>query len=212
MTGTNAIIDLSHHNGAVDLGRARAAGIAGVIHKATQGTTYVDPMFAANRVKAAAAGLLFGAYHFGTGGDGGPQADFFLRTVQPAARDLLVLDFEENTAGPSMTLDQARAFVSRVRSATGRWPGLYGGHYLKEQLGAQADALLSNCWLWLSQYGANAVCPSAWHAWTMWQYTDGAVGPDPQPVDGIGVCDRTTYNGTLAELMDFWSAANATNA
>jgi lysozyme len=207
MTGSNVIIDLSHHNGAVDLHKAKADGIVGVIHKATQGLTYVDPMFTANRQKAADAGLLFGAYHFGTGsGDGGAQADFFLHTVQPTDSDLLVLDFEENTGGVTMTLDQARDFVGRLQSSTGRWPGLYGGHYLKQMLGSGDDPVLSNCWLWLSQYGPSAVIPGAWDSWTLWQYTDGSVGPNPKPVDGVGVCDRNTYNGTLAELMDFWGA------
>jgi lysozyme len=209
MTGANVIIDLSHHNGAVDLQKAKEDGIAGVIHKATQGLTYVDPMFAANRQKAAAAGLLFGAYHFGTGADGAAQADFFLQTVQPAASDLLVLDFEENTAGPTMTLDQARAFITRVHVATNRWPGLYGGHYLKQMLGAQDDPVLANCWLWLSQYGPDAVIPSAWDSWTLWQYTDGSVGPSPQPVAGVGACDRSCYNGTVDDLMAFWGVPNA---
>ncbi len=67
MAESNTIIDLSHHNGDVDLGRAKAAGILGVIQKATQGTGYKDPTFDANREQAIQAGLLFGAYHFGTG-------------------------------------------------------------------------------------------------------------------------------------------------
>jgi Glycosyl hydrolases family 25 len=45
----NSVIDLSHHNGAVDLGKASAAGILAVIHKATQGRTVVDPTYAPNR-------------------------------------------------------------------------------------------------------------------------------------------------------------------
>ena len=40
----NVIVDLSHHNGNVNLAQAKAPGIVGVIHKATQGTSYVDPM------------------------------------------------------------------------------------------------------------------------------------------------------------------------
>ena len=43
-------------------------GIVGVIHKATQGTTYVDETYASRRVEALACGLLWGAYHFGVGG------------------------------------------------------------------------------------------------------------------------------------------------
>lgn len=90
----NVVVDLSHHNCNVDLGQAQSAGIVGVVHKATQGTSFVDPEYATNRAKAKAAGLLWGAYHFGAGADGVEQADFFLKTVQPGPQDLLVLDFE----------------------------------------------------------------------------------------------------------------------
>jgi GH25 family lysozyme M1 (1,4-beta-N-acetylmuramidase) len=41
----NGVIDLSHHNGKVDLQKAADSGIVGVIHKATQGQDYVDPTF-----------------------------------------------------------------------------------------------------------------------------------------------------------------------
>src|SRR5262245_22375804 len=95
----NGVIDLSHHNGTVDLQAAAASGIAGVIHKATQDQTYVDPAFTANRALAQRAGLLWGAYHFGTGADGVVQADWFLQTVQPDAATLLVLDLEANPQG-----------------------------------------------------------------------------------------------------------------
>ena len=116
MTGSN-IIDLSHHNGPVDLQKAQADGIAGVIHKATQGLTYVAHMFATNCRKAAAAGPLFGAYHFGTCADGSAQADCFLQTVQPSDTGLLVLDFEENTAGATMTLDRAATSSQASRAS-----------------------------------------------------------------------------------------------
>jgi len=52
----NAVVDISHHNGNIDLQQAKADGIIGVIHKATQGTTGLDPMYQTNRAKAAAAG------------------------------------------------------------------------------------------------------------------------------------------------------------
>jgi lysozyme len=38
---------------------------------------------------------------------------------------LLVLDFEPNPSGSSMTLEEARAFVTHVHTVTGRWLGLY---------------------------------------------------------------------------------------
>ena len=201
----NGVIDLSHYNGSVDLGRASASGILAVIQKATQGRTFVDPTYVPNHEAALKAGLLWGAYHFGTGGDGVQQAAHFLDTVAPSAGNLLVLDFEANHQGPSMSLEEARAFVTHVREATGRWPGLYSGHYIKELLGAQVDPVLANCWFWLAQYGPTAVVPVGWSTWTMWQYTDGAMGPEPHAVEGVGRCDRTRFHGTAAELLRFWA-------
>ncbi len=212
MRGTNSIVDLSHHNGEPNLLKAKASGIAGVIHKATQGTSFIDPMFAANRAQAKDAGLLFGAYHFGVGGDGVHQAAFFLETVRPGDDELLVLDFEANPQGASMTLAEAREFVTHVKAVTNRWPGLYSGHYLKELLGGATDSVLVNCWLWIAQYGPAPVIPPAWKKWTLWQYTDGAHGPQPHTVDGIGACDRDTFNGTFDELRTFWKPGLAVAA
>jgi GH25 family lysozyme M1 (1,4-beta-N-acetylmuramidase) len=201
----NAVVDLSHYNGDVDLEVAKQDGILAVIHKATQGFVFADPLYAVNRAKARAAGLFWGAYHFGTGGDGVAQAEHFLQTAKGEARDLLVLDLEYDTQGPSMTLEEARAFVRHLHFATGRWPGLHAGYYLKELIGAQADPVLGQCWFWLAQYGPTAVVPPAWQTWTLWQYTDGAVGPEPHQVQGIGRCDRDRFHGDAGALRTFWS-------
>ena len=42
----NAVIDLSHHNGKVDFAKAKADGIVGAIHKATEGLTFADRKYA----------------------------------------------------------------------------------------------------------------------------------------------------------------------
>ncbi|HVO79612.1 MAG TPA: glycoside hydrolase family 25 protein [Terriglobales bacterium] len=208
MPTSNIVVDLSHFNATVDLAAARQAGIVGVIHKATQGWQYRDPLYAVHKTKAMAAGLLWGGYHFGVGADGVVQAEHFLETVNPDAGTLLVLDFEGNPQGPSMDLEEARAFVTHIQNVTGRWPGLYGGHYLKQLLGTNTDPVLANCWLWLSQYGPTAVIPRNWSQWTMWQYTDGAMGPPPYEVAGIGRCDRDMFNGSEADLRSFWLSAS----
>ena len=201
----NCIIDLSHHNGdAHDFARTRTEGIVGVIHKASQGLSLGDAMYGRNRAAAVEAGLLWGAYHFGTGADGVAQADHFLDATGDPAGVLMALDLEPNPSGPSMDLAQARAFVVRVHDRTGRWPGLYSGHTIKALLGARHDAVLANCWLWLAQYGPRAVVPANWQTWTLWQYTDGTVGGDPKSVAGIGRCDRSRFNGTEANLRKLW--------
>lgn len=205
----NAVIDLSHHNANPDFAAAREAGILGVIHKATQGSTYIDPTFHERRGQALAAGLLWGAYHFGTGGDGAGQADFFLATVEPVPTDLLVLDFETNTGGTTMSLAEAEAFVERVKEKTGRYPGLYSGDsFLLQTLGYNTTTVLKECFLWLARYDvAMPEVPPAFPCFTLWQYTDGNLGSEPHEVDGIGACDRDQFNGDEAGLRRLWGVA-----
>lgn len=205
MPYADVVVDISHHNGNVDLARAGQSGVIGVIHKATQGTLYVDPLYHQNCKQASAGNILWGAYHFGVGGDGVVQAEFFLNTVQPSADTLLVLDFEGNPQGASMNIEEAREFIVHINSVLGRWPGIYGGYYLKNFLGGLSDPTLQNCWFWLSQYGPTLVVPPNWSSWTLWQYTDGAMGVHPAPVPGIGLCDRNYYCDTPDQLREKWS-------
>ena len=202
----NVVIDISHHNGNVNLAKAKEDGILGVIQKATQGQTFKDPTYQRNRQKAKDAGLLWGAYHFGTGSDGLKQAQHFLDVVGNDPRTLLVLDFEPNPTGPSMDLEEARAFVTHINEERSRFPGFYSGHYIKQLLGTSTDPILAACWFWLAQYGPTPVVPRNWKTWTMWQYTDGALGPKPHTVKGIGRCDRDKFNGSEAQLRKFWEA------
>ena len=211
----NAVIDISHHNQVTSFATARQAGILGVIHKATQGPGYADPTFAASRTRIEDAGLLFGAYHFGTAGDADAQAQ---RLLSVAGQDtLLVLDFESNPQGGSMTLDEAEQFVHHIFQATGRYPGLYSGATIKQALTAAGitspgQTELSKCWLWLAQYATTPLVPKAWSTWTLWQYTDGAAGNGPYEVPGVGRCDRDQFNGTADELLRFWQLAQGTQA
>ncbi|HEV7859167.1 MAG TPA: glycoside hydrolase family 25 protein [Pyrinomonadaceae bacterium] len=205
----NVVVDLSHHNASVDFKAAQANGIVGVIHKATEGVGYTDNMYAGRRSEALAAGLMWGAYHFGSADDGVAQAKYFLSVVNPGPNDLMVLDFEQNYNSKgqptsSMTLQQAEDFLTYVQSQTGRWPGFYSGSYIKQLLGSNRNSTLVNCWFWLAQYGPTPQVPATWTTWTMWQYTDGTNGPQPHSVNGIGNCDRDQFNGSLDGLRRLW--------
>jgi lysozyme len=206
---TTEVIDISHHNNLSSVAKVAADGVLAIFQKATQGSRFIDPTFVANKKKILEGGLLFGAYHFGTAGDPIGQADFFVRQAGPDA--LLVLDFEGNPQGLDMSLLEAEQFVHRVNELTGRYPGLYSGHTLKEALASQgitsaAQTELSKCWLWIAQYAQSPLIPKVWKDWTFWQYTDGAVGPEPHTVNGVGRCDRDHFNGTAAQLKAFWKA------
>src|SRR5512138_3898457 len=77
--GLDAVIDISRGVTVTDFRRVRASSILGVLHKASEGSDYADIAYAGRRPQAEAAGLLWGAYHFGTAGASGEQqAAFFL--------------------------------------------------------------------------------------------------------------------------------------
>jgi lysozyme len=203
----NGVIDLSHHNTVASFARIRDAGVLGIIHKATQGTSFVDANYDENRAGARAAGLMWGAYHFARKGDVARQVTHFLSVAGAQAGELLVLDFEPNTTEGTMTLAEAEEFVGLVKERTGRFPGVYGGQsFLKETLGNGTTTLLANCWLWIARYSSQfPVVPPAWPGFTLWQYTDGNAGPQPHQVPGVGRCDRDKYNGDEAALRAFWA-------
>jgi lysozyme len=202
----DSVIDVSHFDGSPDWTKVRAAGIQGVVHKATQGKTYVDPTFATARVTVPAAGLLWGAYHFGTGDEPGKeQAQFFLDTVKPDAQTVCAIDFETNPTGTQMTLPEMLDWINTVEQATGRWPIVYGGKSLLfTDIASTPEPTLAKCPLWIAQYTtapapAN-IPPQVWQTWTLWQYTETGT------VDGITVdVDRERFNGTADELTAWWS-------
>jgi lysozyme len=201
------VVDLSHFNAPPNFPAAKAGGVLGVIHKATQGTGFVDNKYAARRGPATGAELLWGAYHFGTGDDVDDQVDHYLETAKPDASTLVALDFEQNTVqgGTSMSLDQAKAFLQAIETKLGRKAVLYGGAYLKQKLAGQADAYLASHRLWWAQYSAAPSLAPGWPTYWLWQYTDGHHGTINQ-VPGIGLCDVDTYQGTDAQLAQEWAS------
>ena len=195
----NVVVDLSHYNTVTSWHAIRAAGIYAVIHKATQGISFVDDQYTTRKQGAMAAGLLWGAYHFGDCSDPTAQAQHFLDTIQPELTDLLVLDFEP--CDDTMTVPHAEAFVEEIWAQTGRAPGLYSGQsFLTDCLQGATHTLLQACWLWLARYSSSMpVVPPLWDTWTMWQWTDQGTVP------GIsGPCDRNRFNGDLNGLYRLW--------
>src|SRR5258705_2680514 len=109
----NAVIDISHHNGHPNFQTCKSVGVLGVIHKSSQGVTYRDSMYTINKRKVLDAGLMWGAYHFGTYGNGALQAATMLDVVRPDDKTLLVLDYEPNVHS-QMRLEQARGFIAHI--------------------------------------------------------------------------------------------------
>ncbi len=225
--GLDAVIDISHNVVVSDFTAARRrSNILAVIHKSSEGGDWVDPSYAVRRPQAAQAGLLWGAYHFGTRQySGARQAAAFLAAARPAPDTLIALDFESNDGNPrnTMTLAQAEQFVATVQQATGRLPLLYtrpdwanGGRSGRARIGlGQAiggQSILARCELWLADYRDQPEVPLAWadRGWRLWQYAGddmedkAAYGSVPKSVAGVSHSDRNLFAGDVAALYRFW--------
>jgi lysozyme len=226
--GLDAVIDISHNVRVSDFNQVRRSNILAVIHKATEGGDWVDPSYSERRVQAESAGLLWGAYHFGTRQyPGARQAAAFLAVARPGPKTLLSLDLEPNDGNPgnTMRLAQAEEFVRVVQQATGRLPVLYThaawangqrfgkhGHRLDRPI--EPDSILARCDLWLGDHREEPEIPYTWtdRGWRLWQYLadesekDAAYGSVPRAIPGITHCDRNLFAGDTAALHRFWGS------
>lgn len=201
----DTIIDM-RHGGLPDFVAAQAAGIVAVIHKATEGGSFRDPEYPTRRDTCKRLGLLWGSYHFVSGMSVTDQVANYLTWGAPATDELMCVDYERSTSGPDMSLEQLERMVVLLESETGRSPMIYGGHLLRHALGLEASPILARCGLWYSRYAESPVGipPQVWSRYTLWQYTNGAAGPLPHHVPGVGRCDRSVFNGTVEELHAQW--------
>lgn len=203
------VVDLYHGDRVSSFAKAADAGVWGVIHKATTGATGKDSKYAGRRPRALAAGLLWGAYHWGTNADVERQIDNFLRVADPDERTLVALDYED-TPGNQMTLAQARDFLGGVAERLGRKPVLYSGHLIKDDLGSTVDPFFGGHRLWLAHYNASPKVQASWSAYWIWQYTDRRTGLEPNRVPGMpgdaeGNLDCNMYDGTREQLAASWA-------
>jgi len=226
LLGLNAVIDLHHANAVRSFVPARdESGILAVIHKASEGD-WLDPRYDERRRMAEDAGLLWGAYHFGTRQNPGrTQARIFLDQARPDTATLVVLDLELNERAPdnSMQIGAAEDFAREILAATGRLPVLYihpawaDGEVIRgRSLGGPIlpGSLLAACDLWLADYRFEPELPRAWtgRGWKMWQFAgDDPNGGGPfrdqsRQVRGVDRCDRSVFAGGRDRLIRYWTA------
>ena len=206
------VVDLYHNDNVTSFATAAANGTWGIIHKASTGGTGTDPAYAGRRQQALDAGLLWGAYHWGTAHEPvSDQVDNFLSAARPDANTLVALDYEE-TQGNQMTLAQAREFLTLLEQQLGRKAVLYSGGLIKEQLGSTVDPFFGSHRLWLAQYGTMSPSVQAsWQTYWLWQYTDSKTGTQPSSMPGIpgdanGNLDCNSYLGTRDQLVEEWAS------
>jgi lysozyme len=205
------VLDLSHGTKVTSFANARAAGLIGVIHKASTGMSGHDELYAERRTAAREAGLLWGAYHWGTARPVADQVENFLTAADPDDETLVALDYERDV-GNQMSLEQAREFLERIQDRLGRKAVLYSGSTIKEQLGNRVDPFFGSHRLWLPQYGPAPHVQASWSTFWLWQYSDGtATSAGPVriagiPGDGQGRVDCDYYPGGEARLRAEWAS------
>lgn len=192
-------VDASHHQGTVDWARVHAAGHSFAFLKATEGISYsFTPWWAANAPRAAAAGLVVGAYHFlRAGPDPAAQARYYVATVGSFAGRLAAVDVETAKDGSKPTAGQARAFAAEFHRLVGDHPLLIytGRWYWRDTIGNPPGADIGP--LWHSDYTAPPEpLYGGWAGWTIWQHTSSGSCP------GIaGPCDLNRFAGDRAALL-----------
>ena len=205
---TPVVVDIYHGDTVSSLRIAQTAGLLGIIHKASQGVSVTDPLYAQRRLAARDAGLLWGAYHFATNEDPAAQVKHFLACADPDANTLVALDYEPN-GNHTMKLWQARSFLTALEAALGRKAVLYSGNLIKETLNGP-DAFFGAHRLWLAEYGPTPRLPAAWSKYWLWQYSGDGIGPGPHNVPGIpgagGALDVNTYAGDPSQLAAEWAS------
>lgn len=196
-------IDVSHHQDAIDWAQVAASGQRFVVAKATEGQTFVDPMYATNKAGAEAVGISFTAYHFArpddTPNDAMLEADHFVDVAQLVPGNLIPALDIERTGGLSQAevTQWILVWLGRVTERLGVRPMVYtspnGWANRTGDTTAVADAGYTV--LWVAHWGVSSPTLPAndWSGigWTFWQYSSCGAVP------GIEGCvDVDWYDGT----------------
>lgn len=188
------VIDLSHHQADVDFAEIRRAGVLGVILKATEGTSYVDPTFYDRRKQAKACGLNVASYHFFHGDP--REMQHYVKTVQPSRGERLCIDHEDAKASLTSLVDAVQRLDAVQTSIE---ISIYSGHLIKDQLGnSRNEVLAKNTSLWLAQYttGTPTWPKNTWPVWSLWQFSDQGQVPGVS-----GNCDLNAFNGSVENCL-----------
>ena len=172
-------IDISSYQADLNL-VAVSNSIHGIIVKATEGTSYVNPYCDRHYQQAKSANLLRGFYHFAGSDDPLAEAAFFYRNVLGYLHDgIPVLDWEGVYRNGKLIFEQSvdwvNRFVRQFHSLTGIWCWIYANPWRLNQGGVEP-----NCARWVASYpevahptfaqAASWKCPNADGNVVAWQF------------------------------------------
>jgi GH25 family lysozyme M1 (1,4-beta-N-acetylmuramidase) len=181
------------------------AGCVIAMVKATEGTDYINPDYAAAKTRAAKAGAYFCAYHFLHAGNGAGQASYAHSVV---GSDIpLMIDFEpeynsDGTIASAPQVSDAVDFINEYRALGGKTYLLYLPHwYWEGNLGQASLVSVIDLGMLLvsSDYTTYSDTGPGWAPYggmtpVVWQYTSSAT------LNGVTNVDMNAYKGTLADF------------
>ena len=202
---TPNIVDLSHYDDVQNWDAVKAFGILGVVNKASEGPGMADKTFSIRRQPATSRGILYAAYHFLRPGNISGQVENFLGACGDIEGLGLALDHED----PRVPIEDAQAFCELIKQRVGRYPWLYSGFLIKQQIRQRDYSFWQNIRLWLSHYSSAPTWPACWDSPFMIQFTGDGDGPMPHRVPGIAPrhgIDINSYDGTAEQLAIDWTS------
>lgn len=189
-------IDVSRHQGMMNLESVASEGIDFIFMKASEGETVKDPNFRLNYDKAVHAGLKTGAYHyFRFDVDGVPQARNLLEVIGDHPLDLgIAIDVEEH----GNAKDVSREIIARRLTAMVEYLNLKGLRpIIYTNTRGYSDFIeetLPGCVLWICSFTDPPIAAE----WTFWQYNHHGHLP------GIkGDVDMNVFNGNKEQWEKF---------
>jgi lysozyme len=180
--------------------------VVAIIHKATIGTTKLDPGYIKRKDEARKRGYLWGSYHWGVTGHPEKQADFYIDTVKPEPDELIALDLEDAQSNTLMNVDEAILFVERVKARTGRYPVLYTNHSSAKLIAAKyKNSVFTNTPLWYARFKSKVTDfpGGVWPTYTLWQFSSELLAQMPIPGTKPDM-DINVFNGSAEQLKAAW--------
>ena len=169
-------VDISNHQGDVDMEKLAGQGVAFVYMKATEGSSFVDAEFKKNWKNAEEAGIPAGAYHFFSfDSKGTDQAESFIQTVGeihgrliPAVDAEFYGEYWDVPPEKEAVVSELRAFIQAIEDEYGVKPVIYmSPDIYKMYLKGEFD----DCPKWVR----SVYYPPFFDyrdGWILWQYTD----------------------------------------
>lgn len=175
-------IDVSHHNGKINW--KQVPDVEFVYIKATEGATYVDPMYQQNIKGARAKKLRVGAYHyFRTTNSVQKQFENYKKHVKKSDIDLIpMVDVEECKKWSTVQFqDSLMRFIQLVKSYYGKAPMLYSVNTFYNRYCAPR---YNKYYLMIGRYGSEEPFIKGRGTYTIWQKSQtGKLAGIPKNVD-----------------------------